>query len=123
MTTILVVDDSAVIRKVARRILESLNFRVIEAENGSKALDCCAETMPDAVLLDAHMPTMDGIQFLRALRRKPGGADPKVFFCTTENDLSSLARAIHAGANGFILKPFDKNVIESKLEEMGFSTI
>jgi two-component system chemotaxis response regulator CheY len=121
MTKILVVDDSAVIRKVARRILELQGFEVDEAENGSKALDCCAEAMPDAVLLDWNMPVMDGIQFLRELRKTPEGARPKVVFCTTENDVSQIARAVHAGADGYILKPFDKEILVSKFEDMGFA--
>jgi two-component system, chemotaxis family, chemotaxis protein CheY len=121
MTKILVVDDSAVIRKVARRILERLGFEVDEAENGRKALDCCAENMPDAVLLDWNMPVMDGIQFLRELRKTPEGARPKVIFCTTENDVSQIARAVHAGADGYILKPFDKEILAAKFEDMGFA--
>src|ERR671918_666484 len=84
MKSCLIVDDSAVIRKVARRILEGLSFRISEAEDGEQALAACKSEMPDAVLLDWNMPVMDGYDFLKALRRMPRGDHPKVVFCTTE---------------------------------------
>lgn len=115
----LVVDDSAVIRKVATRILEDLNFRASEAENGCEALDQCRVSMPDAVLLDWNMPVMDGIAFLVALRQEQGGAQPKVIFCTTENDVGHITRAISAGANEYIMKPFDRDIVEAKFYEVG----
>ena len=70
----LVIDDSSVIRKVARRILESLDFQIVEAEDGEKALEVCKRAMPEAVLLDWNMPVMDGYEFLGNLRRMPGGS-------------------------------------------------
>ena len=73
-TTCLVVDDSAVIRKVARRIIETLGIRVAEAEDGEAALRICADAMPDVILLDWNMPNMDGYAFLQALRKAEGGA-------------------------------------------------
>lgn len=115
----LVVDDSAVIRKVARRILESLSFRISEAEDGEQALTACRAQMPDAVLLDWNMPVMDGYDFLRALRALPGGAHPKVVFCTTENDVANIARALRAGADEYIMKPFDKEIMTAKMQEVG----
>jgi two-component system, chemotaxis family, chemotaxis protein CheY len=117
--TCLVVDDSSVIRKVARRILESLDFEISEAENGQQALDLCRREMPQAVLLDWNMPIMDGYEFLKALRKLNGGDKPKVVFCTTENDVVHIARALHAGANEYIMKPFDKEIIEAKFHEAG----
>ena len=77
MKNCLVVDDSSVIRKVARRILEGLEFQIAEAEDGEQALEACRRQMPDAVLLDWNMPKMDGYEFLRALRRMPHGDRPK----------------------------------------------
>jgi two-component system chemotaxis response regulator CheY len=115
----LVIDDSSVIRKVARRILEGFGFAVSEAADGRQALDECVKTMPDAILLDWNMPVMDGYEFLRALRAMPGGDKPKVVFCTTENDLAHIARAMHAGANEYIMKPFDKEIVEAKFQEVG----
>ena len=88
MKTCLIVDDSGIIRKVARRILESLKFQILETENGEQAFDACQRELPDAILLDWNMPKMDGYYFLRALRRLRGGERPKVVFCTTENDVA-----------------------------------
>jgi two-component system chemotaxis response regulator CheY len=115
----LVVDDSAVIRKVARRILEGMDFIILEAEDGSKALDVCAMRMPDAILLDWNMPVMDGYEFLRVLRRSENGSKPKVVFCTTENDVAHIAKAMHAGADEYIMKPFDKEILSSKFHQIG----
>jgi two-component system chemotaxis response regulator CheY len=119
MKTCLVVDDSSVIRKVARRILEGLDFQISEAENGEEAIETCKNQLPDAILLDWNMPKMDGYDFLRVLRRLPGGDKPKVVFCTTENDVAHIARALHAGANEYIMKPFDKEIVEAKFQEVG----
>jgi two-component system chemotaxis response regulator CheY len=115
----LVVDDSAVIRKVARRILEGMTFRISEAEDGEQALSACRSDMPDAILLDWNMPVMDGYEFLKQLRQMPGGMEPKVVFCTTENDVAHIARALHAGANEYIMKPFDKDIMAAKFQEVG----
>jgi len=119
MKTCLVVDDSSVIRKVARRILEGLEFEIAEAEDGEQALEACRGRMPDAILLDWNMPKMDGYEFLRSLRKMPQGDRPKVVFCTTENDVAHIARALHAGANEYIMKPFDKEILHDKLTQIG----
>ena len=119
MKQCLVVDDSSVIRKVARRIMEEVNFDVTEAENGEEALNACRANLPDVILLDWNMPVMDGLEFLTALRKEPCGDTPKVVFCTTENDMDHITQAISAGANEYIMKPFDKEIILSKLKEVG----
>jgi two-component system chemotaxis response regulator CheY len=119
MKSCLVVDDSSVIRKVARRILEGLQVDILEADDGEQALGACRQGLPDAILLDWNMPRMDGYEFLKALRRMPGGDRPKVVFCTTENDVAHIARALHAGANEYIMKPFDREIVEAKFQEVG----
>ena len=119
MKTCLVVDDSKVIRMVARKILEELNFAVLEAEDGETALDACRNEMPDGVLLDWNMPVMNGLDFLRGLRVLPGGEDVAVIFCTTENDLEHIQTAIGAGANEYIMKPFDSEIIQTKFSQVG----
>ena len=115
----LVVDDSRVVRKVARRILEAHGYGVTEAEDGQKALDACRTEMPDCVLLDWNMPVMDGITFLRELRQEFGPDDPPVVFCTTENDMSHFEMAIEAGAQEYIMKPFDDEILVGKLAQVG----
>lgn len=119
MKTCLVVDDSRVIRKVARRILEDLRFQVEEAGDGLEALNACRRKMPDAVLLDWNMPVMSGIEFLQKLRVERGGDRPIVVFCTTENDLDHIQEAIRCGANEYIMKPFDSDIVQSKFAEAG----
>jgi two-component system chemotaxis response regulator CheY len=119
MKSCLIVDDSKVIRMVARRILEGLHFEIAEAANGKMALEACQKAMPDAILLDWNMPVMNGIDFLRALRGLQGGAGPRVVFCTTENDLAHIQEAISAGANEYIMKPFDSEIIEAKFSQIG----
>lgn len=115
----LVVDDSRVIRKVARRILEDMRFEIEEAADGLEALQACRRTMPDAILLDWTMPVMSGIEFLRQLRQEPGGDKPTVVFCTTENDVERIAEAIKAGADEYMMKPFDGDILQSKFTEAG----
>ncbi|WP_366656538.1 response regulator [Fodinicurvata sp. EGI_FJ10296] len=119
MKTCLVVDDSRVVRKVARRILEDLDFECSEAEDGKQAMDACGQSMPDAILLDWNMPVMTGIEFLKRLRKMSGGTDPKVVFCTTENDLAHIQEALSAGANEYIMKPFDSEIIQTKFAQVG----
>ena len=119
MRTCLVVDDSSVVRKVARRILEGMDFQIVEAEDGKKALEICKRELPEAILLDWNMPVMDGYEFLGHLRRMPGGNQPKVVFCTTENGIDHITRALHAGANEYIMKPFDKGIVAAKFQEVG----
>lgn len=119
MKNCLVVDDSNVIRKVARRILEDLNFEIDEAADGQEALDKCRQEMPDVILLDWNMPVMDGMEFLIALRQEDEGKDPKVVFCTTENDVAHIMKAMRSGANEYIMKPFDKEIVEAKFNEIG----
>ena len=115
----LVVDDSKVIRKVARHILESMSFAVEEAADGQEALTFCRANRPDVILLDWNMPVMNGIEFISELRRLNGGAAPKVVFCTTENDVAHIREAIEAGADEYVMKPFDHDTLQMKLQLIG----
>lgn len=119
MKTCLIVDDSRVVRKVAARIVQDLGFSYREAEDGQKAYEACLESMPDGIILDWNMPVMSGIEFLEKLRQMEGGDKPKVVFCTTENDMSHIQRAIRTGANEYIMKPFDSEIIQSKFIQVG----
>ncbi len=119
MKNCLIVDDSRVIRKVSRHILEAMGFSVDEAGNGQEALEFCAGQLPDVILLDWNMPVMSGIEFIRALRQTDGGHQPKVVFCTTENDVAHIRSAIEAGANEYVMKPFDRDTLQIKLQLIG----
>ncbi|MEZ5946556.1 MAG: response regulator [Hyphomonas sp.] len=119
MKTCLIVDDSRVVRKVAARIVKDLRFQVSEATDGADALAQCRKQMPDAVLLDWNMPVMNGLDFLKALRREEGGKKPLVLFCSVESDAEHIGEAIRSGADEFIMKPFDADILESKFAEVG----
>jgi two-component system chemotaxis response regulator CheY len=119
MTNCLVVDDSKVVRMVARKILEGLSFEIQEAEDGQEALSACFDAMPDVVLLDWHMPVKTGIEFLKELRAMVDGEKPIVLFCTSQTDLEHIHEALDAGANEYIMKPFDSDIIASKFSQVG----
>jgi len=119
MKSCLIVDDSKVIRMVAKKILQELGFSTAEAEDGQKALEYCQAQLPDAVLLDWNMPVMNGLEFLKALRQLPGGGGPVVVFCSTENDIDHIQEAITEGANEYIMKPFDSEILQTKFSQVG----
>lgn len=119
MKTCLIVDDSRVVRKLARLLLEGLDFDCIEVEDGPQAVDACKAAMPDIVLLDWNMPTMSGIEVMQKLRALPGGKQAKVIFCTVYNELPYLREALEAGADEYIMKPFDADIVTSKLQIVG----
>ena len=122
LRTCLVVDPPHVVRKVARRIFETMQFETREAETGQEALQKCEADMPDAILLDGHLPTMSSVEVLGTLRALPNGRKPLVIYCTTENDASEIARALSAGADDYVLKPFDRESIRAKLTSAGLLT-
>ena len=117
--TCLIVDDSRVIRRVARRILEAHGCQVSEVENGEEALRACQTNLPDCILLDWNMPVMNGIDFLKRLRAEFGPDKPSVLFCTTENELTAIEQAIEAGAQEYIMKPFDEEILVGKFQQVG----
>lgn len=119
MKSCLVVDDSRVIRMVAKKILQELNFRVLEAENGKKALEICEVELPDVVLLDWNMPVMNGFDFMLAMRKLPGGDKVIIVFCSSINTLDEIMEAMQAGANEYVMKPFDSEIIQAKFEHLG----
>lgn len=115
MKTCLIVDDSRVIRKVSRRILEDLGFEVAEASHGLEAIAWCDAVMPDVILLAWAMPGMDGLTFVKRLREAPGGMGPKVIFCSNETEIERIREALDAGADEYIMKPFDGAIVAGKL--------
>jgi len=119
MPSCLVVDDSRVIRKVACRILEELSFTTDEAEDQISALERCRVRMPDVILFDGDLPSGVGIDFVRTLRREQDGAKPRIVYCTTEIDETHIGHALAAGANDYMLKPYDRSSMRAKLTEIG----
>src|ERR1700689_212457 len=98
-----------------------MNFETDEAEDGAVALAACRARMPELILLDWQMPNMGGIEFLRSLRREKDGALPIVVFCTTENDVGHISEAMGAGANEYMRKPFDREILYAKLAQIGMA--
>lgn len=115
----LIVDDSRVIRKVARRVLEELGYEAAEAENGEEALAKCRSAMPDLIMLDWNMPVMGGMEFVTSLRSMQGDMRPKVVFCTTNSDAADIRKGIEAGADEYVIKPFDQATLQAKLQRIG----
>jgi two-component system, chemotaxis family, chemotaxis protein CheY len=113
----LVVDDSEVIRKVARRVLEDMNFLVLEADSGEAALNQCRKAMPQIILLDWHMPGSSGHDVLAALKNIPAERKPVVVYCTTENDPQDLSRAFAGGAETYLMKPYNRAILKAKIAE------
>ena len=119
LRTCLIVDDSRVVRKVSRSIVEALGYVVIEAENGEEALNRCQIEMPQLILVDWDMPVMTGIDFVRKLRALPAPQQAKVVFCTSKGETHDIFKGIEAGADEYVTKPFDEVTIRTKLERIG----
>lgn len=119
MKTVLLVDDSRVIRMAARRVFEALGFQALEAADGQAALGVIHKHRDvDAILLDWNMPVMNGLDFLKALRAEAGN-QPVVVMCTTENDIKHISEALSAGANEYVMKPFTEDIIREKFQLAG----
>jgi two-component system chemotaxis response regulator CheY len=115
----LIVDDSRAVRKVMAKIIDELALSYIEASDGQEALQLCQQQMPDVILLDWNMPNMDGMEFFVAFQQVPGHETCRVVFCTTETEMAKVIVALDAGADEYIMKPFTKEIVESKLQQVG----
>ena len=103
------------VRRVAGRILRDLGFDVVESATAREGLDQCRLHMPDVVLLDWQVGEASGLSVLHTLREMDGGERAKVVFCTAERTPASILRALEAGADEYIMKPFDADIVHSKL--------
>lgn len=115
----LIVDDSSVVRKVCRKIVENIGFIAEDAIDGKDALEKCAAGQPDVILLDWNMPVMDGLEFMKAYHPQQQEHGTIVIFCTTENDITKIMLAMEAGANEYIMKPFDEEIVKTKFQQLG----
>lgn len=115
----MIVDDSPVIRKVLRRILEDMGIVVVETGDVAEAQQMCAESMPDGILVDWDMPGEDTIEFVSWLSPRMKEHGGKVLYCTSEIMVVEMTKAKRAGADGFLLKPFDREIIRNKMYEIG----
>lgn len=119
MKVFLIIDDSPVIRKVANRILSDMGFVVIEAADGFEALEKCGHDMPDGIMVDWDMPNMSGLEFIEEFAKVNGKDGARIIYCTSEIMVSGMTKAKRAGANAFMMKPFNRNILQTKLREAG----
>ncbi len=119
MKTCLIVDDSSIVRRLASKLLEEIGFECAQAEDGQQALDACKIKMPDVMLLDWNMPVMNGIDCMKTLREFPGGEDIKIIFCSTNSEMGQIQEALEAGADEYIMKPFDRDILKTKFRQVG----
>ena len=119
MKDCLIVDDSPVVRSILKNIILDLGFECREAENGEAAYRECAQQFPNVITLDWNMPIMSGLEFLKKLRKMEGGKGPKVIFCTSETNAKQIRKALDAGADEYVMKPFDADIIANKFRLTG----
>ena len=116
----LVIDDSKAARMAVSRILQEVGIACEEAENGEQALEKIRNEGPfDMAMVDWNMPVMNGYDFVKEIRHDSKLADLKLIMVTTENELSQVVKALSAGANEYIMKPFTDEMILEKLEILG----
>lgn len=117
----LILDASLMVRRVAARIVRDLGYEVIEAESGQEALTHCQAVMPTVILMDWRTADMDGAAFIAALRENAGANTPiaKIVFCTADRRIERITHALSVGADEYIMKPFDSDILESKFRLTG----
>jgi len=114
---VLVVDDSKAVRKIVKNMLKNLGYEVYEAENGENALELLYEhDWFDLILLDWNMPEMDGYEFLKIVKKNPKWRNIKIMMVTSENQQQSVLEALNAGADEYLMKPFDQKMLLTKIE-------
>lgn len=116
MKLALVVDDSLAMRAVLTEMLEGIGYDVEHAVNGKQALEFCKRTTPDLIMLDIEMPVMDGLEFLEQFQNPTG---IPVLMCTSKSDFRRMKSSLEMGAREYIMKPFDRSILASKLEMLG----
>ncbi len=117
---VLIVDDSKIVRKVTRNMLEPMGYMINEAEDGQKAVEYCQQNpMPAIILMDHNMPVMNGLDSVMAIRQLIDGDKPVIIMCTTMNDMDFIQKAMMNGANEFVMKPFDADILHGKFDQLG----
>jgi two-component system chemotaxis response regulator CheY len=119
---VLVVDDSRAIRRILSSMLTEIGFAVAEASHGREALDHLQTHVDtDLVLVDWNMPEMNGLELVQAVRKDARFASIPLMMVTTETEMTQMVRALEAGAQEYVMKPFTKEVIEEKLRVLGLA--
>ena len=113
-----IIDDSEIIRKYTRLIFESLGFRVSEADSAVAAMERLRTEVPDYILVDWRLPDTNSIELIERIRALPHVERPYIVYSTTENDPLEIQRALSRGADTYLLKPYNRQIIEMKLQEI-----
>ncbi len=119
MKIVMIADDSPVIRKVARRLLEDMELVVVEAGDGAQAISMCRDNMPDILIIDWDMPGRSGVDVVAEIARMPSSENTVIFYCTSELNISEMTKAKRAGAKGFLMKPFNRKILLKKFMDVG----
>ncbi len=118
----LIIDDSKTIRMILSKILKGLGYSVTEAGNGREALDRLeCDGPPELALVDWNMPVMNGLEFVRAARADASNSGMCLMMVTTEVEQDQMVRALVAGANEYVTKPFTPEIIIEKLRLLGLA--
>jgi two-component system chemotaxis response regulator CheY len=116
----LIIDDSRAVRAILKRILTSVGFRTSEAANGLEGLECLKEHADISIaLVDWNMPQMNGYEFVKAVRADPDNRELWLMMVTTETEMGRVVKAMAAGANEYVMKPFTEDIIVEKLRLLG----
>lgn len=119
MATCLIADDSKIIRMVLSKIMSNLGFDVLEAEDGEDVIKYWKQSPLDLIIMDWRLPVMEGIDVLYMIRSNHKMNQPKIIFCSSLNDEDKIREALQGGADDYIMKPFDEEIIESKITILG----
>ncbi len=119
----LIIDDSRAMRRILRQIVEPLGFTILEAGDGREGLDQLIKHHPEieVTLVDWNMPVMNGLDFVKAVRADDQYRDMKLMMVTTETEPSQMARALMAGVDEFVMKPFTREILVEKMRLVGVS--
>ncbi|MGB3502580.1 MAG: response regulator [Mesorhizobium sp.] len=123
MKRCMIVDDSSVIRKVAKRILSSAEMLVIEAGTAAQALEMCGAEMPDYIVVDGGLEDMNVVDFIRAALAVPSPIRPQILICVIQLDVGAIMRAKRAGAVGYVMKPFNRPQLIERFRAETTSTV
>ncbi len=116
MRKCIIADDSKIIRMLLTKIMENLKYEVMEAEDGEEVVELSETKEPDLIIMDTKLPILDGIDALYKIRNMQRIEQPKIVFCSAVTDPARIKEALDGGADDYIMKPFDEEIIVSKLE-------
>ena len=116
MATCIIADDSKIMRMLLSKIMSNFGYNVFEAEDGGDLLELCAKNTPDLIICDWQLPLIDGVDVLLKIRSDKKIKQPIFIFCSYIKDVEIISQALSAGADDFIMRPFDEDIIASKLK-------